>query len=140
MTIDHDDKTPPRPETPAVTAYRLAQAEKRLNEGAGAFADLRNQIAKVDARGVRLIGGLFATALGVAVAVGVLLNRVDDTASTQEKHEKKLEAVSEDLTAIKGEQIRLRDSVDDLGRTIEEKLDKAIDPPEDPLTKRRRPR
>lgn len=133
-----DDKTPEKADSPEVLAYRLAQAEKRLNTGAAAFGELRADMADTrtiaERKMTRVIAGLGISALAIAVAVGVLLNRVDDTAKTQEKQEEKLEDVRSDVQETKLEQVRMGNSIEGIQKTLDEKLDKAIGPPVDPIS------
>ena len=107
---------------------RQDATDERLSKGADAFAAMRS-------RTVWFALGLAGTVLAGALAVGRILQRVDDTANQQGKHESKLESVSEDVTAIEVEQVRLRSSVDGLARSIDRALEAA--PKADPLGRRR---
>ena len=113
--------TEERPQT--VEEYRLAQVEQRLSAGAGRFSELDGKMDDISKRNGRMVvgvaSGLFVVALGIAVSVGVLLNRVDTTSTTQEKHETKLEQVQKDVAEVK-------DAVEDVAKSVDEKLDRAL--------------
>jgi hypothetical protein len=121
-----------------IEEYRLAQVESRLADGAKTFGTMRDEIKAVGTRNTRLLGGLFVVIVGGAVSFGVLINRVDDTATTQERHESKIEEVKEDVAEIERAQDRLGTAVETLQATIDSKLDRALAAP-DPMG-RRRPR
>lgn len=124
-----DEPTPP--------GYKLRQlqeradaTDKRLEKGADAFAAMRS-------RTTWFALGLVTTILAGAIAVGRILQRIDDTTSNQGQHETKLESVREDVAAIEREQIRVRGAVERVeeGQTrIETTLGRIV---ADPLGRRR---
>lgn len=120
---DFDDQTPP--------GYRLKRLEEwrestdgRLEKGAEAFAQTRSKMAWF------AIGSVVAV-IAAAIAIGRVLQRVDDTAEVQVKHELKLEEVSRDIAQTTVEQVRLRSTVErveDGQARVETKLDQALQP------------
>lgn len=124
-----DDTTPP--------GWRLKQLELRANATDERLAKGADEFAAARSRRVWFIIGIAGSVLAGALAVGRILQRVDDTANQTEKHESKLEQVQEDVSAVKVEQVRLRGSVDGLKESIDTALERAAT--RDPLG-RRRPR
>ncbi len=124
MSTDWKDPTP--------EGYRLKRLEEwrdytngRLEKGADAFAEQRSKFSKA-------AWALFVTIVVAAIAVGRLLQRVEDTASTQVEHEVQLEQLQGDVEDAKVEQAVIKRDVQDIKDTtegIDAKLDQALREP-----------
>lgn len=120
---DFNEPTPPGYKLRALEA-RADATDERLEKGAEAFAEQRAKFSKA-------AWALFVTVVVAALAIGRVLQRIDDTAVTQEDHEAQLETVSEQISETKVEQVRLRSAVERVEEgqdRLEFKLDKALEP------------
>ncbi len=109
---------------------RMDATDERLAKGAEAFAAQRSRMAW-------FLAGMVVTILSAALAVGRILQRIDDTAVTQDVHQTRLEAVQDDLAETRIEIVRLRGAVEraeEDRKRLEMKLDQALE------QGRRRPR
>lgn len=147
MTLD-PDTTPPRPETSEVAAYRLAQVEKRLKEGAGTFAAVRTSIEALDKRitdetrfrpwklvaaGVALLG----TAAGLLVAIGEYRATAQHTTDTVRETAKEIDVVKSEVRSIDTSQKLLRQEVEAVKAATARIEDKLEEPRRDALGRRR---
>lgn len=141
MGANFDDVSPP-PRRPGVSVeeYRLEQVEKRLASGAGRFAKQDDRIDQTERKVGRALGGLFVAALAVASGTGALLWQVNSTSRVVEQHEEKLESTAATVSEVKREQVRLNTAVEGIQESLDKKLDRALNPPADPVSGRRRPR
>ncbi len=122
MSADFDDHTPPGYKIRQLEA-RADATDERLSKGGEQFQAQRSKLAW-------FLAGFIVTILAAALAIGRVLQRVDDTAATQEEHEETLNSVREDVAAGKVEQVRLRGAVERVEEgqdRLELKLDRALD-------------
>lgn len=121
--MSQDEHTP--------TDYRVRRLEEwrtdtnqRLEKGADEFAAQRGRFNK-------FAWGLFVTVVVAAIAIGRVLQRVEDTATSQGANEARIEAVQEDVADTKMEQVKLRSAVERVEEgqdRLEDKLDRALEP------------
>lgn len=78
----------------------------------------------------RVAWALFVVIVGAALAIGRVLQRVEDTASSQGANESRIEKVQEDVSDTKMEQVKLRSAVERVEEgqdRLENKLDRALE-------------
>lgn len=111
---------------------RIVLIEERLTMGGAAFAELRGKLGKLAWMAIGLIG----TGLFMAFAAGQVVSEVHDARRVQLETQGQLEQIKTATTTLERRQDALEAAVGSLQKSIDAKLDRALEV--DVLGKRRR--